>query len=114
MQRDNGVQLPKFTGKSGKVSATQWWTLFIQWCSLHSFSEQQILGRIVFHLADMAQQWYLSLPETSRSTLQSLKSRLGKQSSFNLDVLDIKQQIDETCEESPEFNRWHVMMKYQA
>lgn len=103
MQRDNGVQLAKFTGKSGKVSATQWWTLFIQWCSLHSFTEQQILGRIVFHLADMAQQWYLSLPETSRSTLQSLKSaffsRFGKQSSFNLDVLDIKQQIDETCEE---------------
>lgn len=77
--------------------------LFIQWCSLHAFTEQQILGRIVFHLTDMAQQWYLSLPESSRSTLQQLKSsflaRFGKQNSFHLDVLDIKQMPDETCEE---------------
>lgn len=100
---EQSAQLPKFSGKSGNVSATQWWMLFIQWCSLHAFSEQQILGRIVFHLTDMAQQWYLSLPESSRSTLQQLKSsflaRFGKQNSFHLDVLDVKQMPDETCEE---------------
>lgn len=100
---EQSAQLPKFSGKRGNVSATQWWMLFIQWCSLHAFTEQQILGRIVFHLTDMAQQWYLSLPESSRSTLQQLKSsflaRFGKQNSFHLDLLDIKQMPDETCEE---------------
>ncbi|XP_062621227.1 uncharacterized protein LOC134282859 [Saccostrea cucullata] len=103
LRSENSVQLPKFSGKSGNVSATQWWMLFIQWCSLHSLSEQQILGRIVFYLTDMAQQWYLSLPQSSRNTLQQLKAsfllRFGKQNSFNLDVLDVKQKIDESCEE---------------
>lgn len=51
----------------------------------------------------MAQQWYLSLPESSKSILQQLKSsflaRFGKQNSFHLDVLDIKQMPNETCEE---------------
>lgn len=49
---DNTAQLPKFTGKVSKVSASQWWTLFMQWCTLHSFTEAQILNRFV------SSRWY--------------------------------------------------------
>ena len=103
LRTENSVHLPKFSGKTGNISATQWWTLFVQWCALHSFNEQQILGRIVFHLTDIAQQWYLSLPESARTTLQQLKSsflsRFGKHNSLRLDVYDIKQRKEESCEE---------------
>lgn len=58
----------------------------------------------MFHLSNIAQQWYLALPPLSRSTHVNLKEaflvRFGKtRNNFDIDVLDIKQQIDETDEE---------------
>lgn len=40
----------------------------MQWCTMHSFTEAQILNRFVFHLSDMAQQWYLALPSAAKTT----------------------------------------------
>lgn len=56
----------------------------------------------MFHLSDIAQQWYLVLPPLSKSTLVNLKGaflvRFGKtRNNFDIDVLDIKQQLDETA-----------------
>lgn len=58
----------------------------------------------MFHLSDIAQQWYLALPPISKSTLVNLKEaflvRFGKtRNNFDIDVRDIKQQLDETAEE---------------
>ena len=101
---DHTAQLQTFSGKASKVSASQWWTLFIQWCTLHTFTEPVILNRFVFHLSGMAQQWYLALPPQAKNTLANLKeaffTRFGKaKNSFDLDVLNIRQQPQETAEE---------------
>lgn len=71
---------------------------YYQWCTLHGFSEQQILGRFVFHLR------YFGLPPLSKSNSVNLKEaflvRFGKtRNNFDIDELDIKQQLDETAEE---------------
>lgn len=97
--RDNfSANLHKFSGRKSNNSANQWWTLLIQWCTLHAFSEQQLFGRFVFHLR------YFALPPLSKSTLVNLKGaflvRFGKtRNNFDIDELDIKQQLDERAEE---------------
>lgn len=57
-----------------------------------------MFGRFVFHL------WYFALPPISKSTLVNLKEaflvRFGKtRNNFDIDELDIKQQLDERAEE---------------
>lgn len=72
----------------------------MQWCTLHSFTEAQVLNRFVFHLSDMAaQQWYLAFPSAAKTTLPNLKEsffvRFGKtKNSFDIDG----QQADESAE----------------
>lgn len=75
----------------------------MQWCTLHSFTEAHILNRFVFHLGDMAQQWYLAFPSAAKTTLPNLKEsffvRFGKtKNSFDIDVLNIRQHADESAE----------------
>lgn len=75
----------------------------MQWCTLHSFTEAHILNRFVFHLGDMAQQWYLAFPSAAKTTLPNLKESffvrfLKTKNSFDIDVLNIRQQADESAE----------------
>lgn len=74
----------------------------MQWCTLHSFTEAHILNRFVFHLGDMAQQWYLAFPSAAKTTLPNLKESFVRfwktKNSFDIDVLNIRQQADESAE----------------
>ena len=98
------ANLPKFSRKTSYLSASQWWASFIQWCILHTFTEIQIVNRFLFHLSDLAQQWYLALPVPARSSLANLKDsfflRFGKANNdFDIDVFNIRQEVDESAEE---------------
>jgi len=50
--RPNVVKLSKFL--ANKQSATQWWTLFMQWVLYHSMTEAAVLSAFPFQLEDIA------------------------------------------------------------
>lgn len=94
--------LPKYTSRKGTiVQASGCYSLYSGVLFTRLMSSR--CWQDLFYLADIAQQWYLSLPDISKSTIQNLKTafhlRFGKQKNcFDIDVLGIKQTENESCE----------------
>ena len=97
-----GIVLQKVTGQR---VASQWWTLFIQWCTLHNFVDNGVCAAFPFHLADGAPMlWYNNLAEIIRTNMDQLKTaflaKFGSANNiFDVGLLRIKQKEDESVDD---------------
>ena len=87
-----------------RMSAAQWWLLFVQYCGLYSLTEAQMIQRLPFNLTEKAQQWFFRLSEDVKGTLDTLKNAFidrfdQKSESLSATLKDIKQRTNETVDD---------------
>lgn len=99
--RPNIIQLPKFT--NSLHTAGQWWSLFVQWFTYFGMTETAAIQAFPFQLGPQVLQWFLTIAEDQKSTLNALKrtffKRFSPDSTFDVAILNIKQFTEESVED---------------
>ncbi|CAG2196219.1 unnamed protein product [Mytilus edulis] len=94
------VKLQPFDGKS--QSPMQWWTLFIQYCTLTGRPDADIVKYFPFHISQLVAEWYGTLAESVKSNLQELKEAFiqrYRKGNIEYTLTDIKQGPTELTED---------------
>ena len=94
------VKLQLFDGKS--QSPIQWWTLFLQYCSLLGRPDTDIVRYFPFHLSQQVADWYGTLEEATKTNLIRLREAFFqryRRNHIEYTLTDIKQTNTESTDD---------------
>ena len=97
-----------------RMSAAQWWLLFVQYCGLYSLTETQMIQRLPFNLTEKAQQWFLRFSEDVKGILDTLKNAFidrfdQKWESLSAGKCTVKNRRDPPAPRIPEIRKRRVI-----
>lgn len=94
------VKLQIFDGKT--QSPIQWWTLFLQYCSLLGRPNSDIVKYFPFHISQYVADWYGTLEDRIKNNLDSLREaffRRYRKNNIEYTLTDIKQGQSENTDD---------------